>query len=210
MKLTRTILYTLILLFILSCTNRERDFIQNYPPYKLLRDFARKIEPLTSLRLVSYGENNSLPKEYQIKGIGNLTTSYKLMKNKNSEVPLDEARMLMVFVTENLLQEVNTNAEVREDLDVFPFTSDRINISIYFKDENGIDLGQGIANVRLYRGNLRYKAYDIHVYKEQYPAIGKHYIMHEESYEEALEIVKKEGNLTYIKNPPIDGSRDSY
>lgn len=44
--------------------------------------------------------------------------------------------------------------------------------------------------MHLYEGKIEYEGYNIEHYTEKYPAVGKHYIIYEESYEDALNIVK--------------------
>jgi len=184
-----------------SCTNKKnvKNWCQTYPPYKLIIEFSQKINPETNLVLRSYGINWCLPKGYQKKGIGNFSASYSLSKKKNENVLLDDARKLTLFVAENFLQEINSNGEITPELDVYPLTSEFLDLCLHFEDENRIDLGQGVAIVYFNNGKIKYEGYDIHKYTGSYPAEGKHFVMHEETYAEALEIVKKQGGLTYLK-----------
>ena len=192
-------LLTLLILFSCTRTVAPMDPNKMRPPYKLLNLFSRKIKPETGLTLTGYAYNLYLPDGYQIKnGIGDFALSYSLMKNKDDEFSLDYARNLIVLLGENLLQEINSNSEVRPDLDVYPFTSDRIKISVYFVDDKRIELGQGVANVYFARGKIEYEKYDIEVYGDKWPAEGKHHVFHEETYAEALDIVKKKGTLRVL------------
>jgi hypothetical protein len=188
MKFTNLILCCLFL--ISSCA--KKDVIGNFPPYKLIIEFAKKIKPETDLVLSGYGINNGLPKDYQKKGIGSFRASFKLPKEKNDEISLEYARNLIVFLGERFLEEINSNSEIRPDLDFYPFTSDSIDITVHFKDENQIDLGQGVALIYFYHGKIVYEGYKIEKYTNRFPAIGKHFTIHEESYAEALEIVKRQ------------------
>lgn len=193
--------------FLSSCTSKKdmrdvKDPDQMKPPYKLINLFSRKIQPQTDLVLCGYGYNWCLPNDYEIKnGIGNFAAAYNLIKKKNDSFSLDYARNLIVFLAENLLNEINNNLEVRPDLDVYPFTSDFIDITIHFEDEKRIDLGQGVAIIYLAHGKIKYEGYEIYEYRDRFPAVGNHYLIHEESYAEALDIVKKQGTLTYLQEP---------
>ena len=189
-----------VFLFLVSCSKKPNfdDYPQMYPPYRLIKLFSKKLEEKKNLLLTSYGINNNLPKGYEYKnGIGNFVATYSLFKKKSDKVSLDEAREVLVYVAENLLKEINSDPMVIPDLDVYPFTSDLIHVVIRFKDENHIELGQGISRVFFSDGKIEYEGYNISEYRNRLPAVGKHYTTHEESYEDALEIVKKQGSLTY-------------
>jgi hypothetical protein len=56
-------------------------------------------------------------------------------------------------------------------------------------------LGQGVAIVYFAKGKIKYEGYEIEGYRRPGCAYGQHYTVHEESYEEALDIVKKQGTL---------------
>lgn len=193
MKFIRFVFFLVFLISSCTCKKDVKDPCQMYPPYKLINLFSQKIKPETDLVLRGYGINWCLPKGYQYKnGIGNFAASYSLQKTKNEEISLGYARNLIVFLTEKLLQEINSNPEVIPDLDVYPFISDLIRISIHFEDENRVDLGQGVAIVYFSKGKIEYEGYKIYEYAGRFPAVGKHFTIHEESYAEALDIVKKQ------------------
>ena len=181
----RSLTYVLIFILLLSsCSSKMdvKDPHQMKPPYKLIKLFSRKIKPETDLVLASYGYNNNIDKEYQyINGIANFSATYALKKTKNDEISLEFARNLLVFLAENLLRDINSTSEIIPELDVYPFVSDRINITIRFEDENGIGLGQGISRAHFSEGKIKYESYKIHKYTGRYPAEGKHYTIHEES-----------------------------
>ncbi len=191
MKFTNLIFCLVFLVF--SCTSRGG--IRDYPPYKLIIEFGEHIKPETGLVLSGYGVNVGLPKDYKGRGIGNFRASFKLPKMRSDEISLDYARNLIVFLGERFLGEINSNSKVRPDLDFYPFTSDFIDITIHFKDENQIDLGQGVALIYFRQGRIVYEGYKISEYTNRFPAIGKHFTIHEESYAEALDIVKKQKGI---------------
>ncbi|PIR34256.1 MAG: hypothetical protein COV37_13595, partial [Bdellovibrio sp. CG11_big_fil_rev_8_21_14_0_20_39_38] len=72
------------------------------------------------------------------------------------------------------------------------FTNNLLDLTLHFKDENRIDLGQGIAIIYYSKGKIKYKGYRIHEYTGRYPARGEHFTIHEETYEQALEMIKKQ------------------
>jgi hypothetical protein len=202
MKFINIFVALFIVLLLPSCNKNDKRASEMYPPYKLITTFSQKIKPETDLVLYSYGVNNYLPKDYQFKnGVACFGASYALYKNKQDEVSIEYARTLVVYLTEGLLKEINTDPKLRPDLDIYPFTSDLIRIAIYFKDENKIDLGQGVASVYFSKGKIEYERYDIREYTGRYPAYGKHFTIHEESYAEALDIVKEQ-RYSKLRNPP--------
>jgi hypothetical protein len=185
----------LALLFFTIATSCQKPSISDIvPEYKFLVEFSKKIKPRTELILRAYGINNSVSKNYEFSNdLATFELTYCLLKRKNDEIPLETARRLLVSVVEAFLIEVGSNSSIRTQLEVFPFVSDRVNVNICFRDQNYIELGQGIASVYLYKGKIRYERYDISEYTGQYPAKGKHFKIHEETYEEALKIVKEQG-----------------
>lgn len=193
-------LWLSLLILATACTHKQKNIAEMFPDYKLINMFSQRIAPETGLVLTSYAINSFLPKDYKIvHGIGEFDASYKRRKGKMDNVSLEEARSLAVFVTENFLQEINSSMELRDRLDVYPFTSDRMHWSIYFEDENRIELGQGVAHIFFAGGVIKYVGYHIYEYTDKFPACGEHYTLHEESYAEALDLVKKQNMQKHLK-----------
>src|SRR3989344_5469971 len=145
-----------IVFVVLSC-GRNLITVEDVPEYKLLLDFSRNIKPETELVLCGYGFNNFLPKGYQfINGVANFSVDYYLYKNKDDAVSVDFARSLLVSVAGSLLKEINSNSTVRSNLDEYPFTSDRIVVSINFVDKDKIGLGQGVSDIYFSKGKIKY------------------------------------------------------
>jgi hypothetical protein len=200
MKFTRIFLF-LFIFSIFSCSKKYS--VLDVPEYKFICDFSEKIKKDFDLTLYCYGVNiGSKPKNVKF-GISNFRISYYVSKKKGDAVTLEESRNLIIFVVEKLLSEINYSDVIRDRLDVFPFTSNSIDLMIYFKDENKIDLGNGIATVSLYNEKIKYEKYDISEYRKTYPCIGKHHVIHQESYEDALQIVKGNNPLTQIEDGKI-------
>ena len=175
-----------------SCDRRGRS-VSDFPPYKLIIDFSENLKKETGLVLCCYGINVGHKPHNVRYGVANFDLSYNLFKDRKDMVTLEAARQVLVFSVEKFLNEINSNENIRSELDVFPFVSDSVNLCVYFMDENKIELGDGVACVSIFNGSVRYERYDIEEYREVYPAIGKHSIIHQESYQDALDIVK--GNV---------------
>ncbi len=196
MKYTKYVFF--IFLFLFGCNSRC-DISQLIPEFKLIKNISDKIQSEKGLILSMYGINNDLPKDYKKKNItANFSVAYRLPKTKNDLISLEQARCFLVFVAESLLYAINHDPEIKERLEVFPFPSDLLKISIYFEDENRVQLANGgISDLYFSKGKIIYERYEIHGYNP-YP-LGKHFIVHEESYADALEIVKQQGCLDLVK-----------
>lgn len=192
MKLNKHFLFLLLSIALMSC--QKRDIAEFVPEYKFLKEFSKKIKPKTELILRGYGVNNDVENEHVfINDLVNFSLTYALSKTRNDEISLELARFLLVSVTENLLKTIDSDPTIASRVEILPFPSDRIKITIYFKDENYIELGQGISYIYFAYGKIKYERYEISEYTGRYPAIGKHFLVHEETYAEALETVKKQG-----------------
>lgn len=186
----------LLILFIIFCGCSAWDISKKVPEFRLIKRFSNKINKETGLVLFCYGINNSLPKNYQIKnGTANFSVSYKLYRTQKDIISLEDARCLLISVAESFLEEINSDPEIRNDLDVYPFRNDRIGISIVFVDENDVNLGNGgISDIYFSHGKITYERYEILKYEKPIPS-GKHFTVLKETYPEALDIVKKSGCL---------------
>lgn len=197
MKFINFIFINSILIFLLGCGKSERkDISQAIPEYRLINEFSNKITNETGLVLCGYGVNNYLPKGYEYKNsVVNFNVSYNLKKTRFDTVTLDESRRLLVSVAEGLLKQVNSNQEIVPLLESYPLESDSLHITFFIQDENQIGLGSGVSEVYFSGGMIKYRRYEIEKYSSTYPADGKHYTIHEETYDEALKIVKEQGNM---------------
>jgi len=188
-------------LILSSCKRQQTvgEYAQTYPPYKLILDTSEQIKKETGLILFGYGINNWLPKDYEyINGIGNFSVSYKLLTDSRSnEISLERSRDLITYISNKFIEEINKNKEVIPDLDIFPFPSDRLTIFVHFTDPKEIELGQGVAIIYLSEGRIEYEGYKIKEYTPQHYAIGEHFLIHEESLADAIEIVKNQRDPLY-------------
>ncbi len=167
------------------------------PGYKFIKEFSERIKSETNLRLSSYGINGKLPDNYKVKnGTADFKISYVLNKDKEDVISIDEARAQIICLVESFINELNSNLEIRPYLDFFPCTDDMVTISLYFEDQNRVDLGNGICYVYYSKGKIEYERYEIEKYTDCYTTLGKHFIVSKESYSTALETVKNQGLLT--------------
>lgn len=164
-----------------------------------MKNISKKIQSKNGLILARYGINNDLVKDYKNKdSTVDFSLAYRLPKTKNDLISLEEARCFLTSVAESLIYAINHDPEIKERLEVFPFPSDLLTISIYFEDEDRVQLANGgISYVYFSKGKIKYERYEIHGYNP-YP-LGKHFIVHEESYADALGIVKQQGCLDLVK-----------
>ena len=189
--------FIFILITFNSCNKKTPTQISELTPeYKLLTTFSDKIASKTGLVLSCYGINKNISKDYPSKkGVANFTVGYSLYKQRQNEISIHYARNLLLSLTRNLLNEINSNTQVKSHLDVSPLTANLLDITIHFKDENKIDLGQGVSIVYFANGKIKYKGYNIYEYTGQYPAHGKHFTIHEETYEEAFNTLQESGEV---------------
>lgn len=186
----------IILLSFISCHRKTAgEILDKDPSYKVITTFSKKFKHQTGLELAWYGVNRNLPKEYQFKNeVVNFHLGYFLINpNKDEAVSLNNARKLIVLTVDSFLKTVNSDPKVIPKLEVFPMTEDLLQISIHFKDQQQVDLGQGVAVAYFTHGKIRYEGYKISEYNGSYPAVGEHYLIYEETYAEALEALKKNG-----------------
>jgi hypothetical protein len=166
------------------------------PEFRLIKRFSARLKSEEQIQLCSYGVNNGPKREGHLKNhISDFSVSYKLYKSLDDSISLDSARCLVVSIAEGLLGEINSDKELRGELDVFPFSNDRLDISLYFVDKNDVQLGSGgISKIYFDRGEIEYFRYEIRKYTPPAP-LGKSHLVHTESYEQALAIVKSQGCL---------------
>ena len=196
MKFFNSLVLFLFILFCSCCKKNNYDINKIFPEYRLIKDFSERVKQKQGFTLCAYGTNVYLPKDYEKKNhTAQFLTNYYLIKNRIDFVSMDEARVFLVSLAESFLKEINFDLEVKERLEFYPCNSDMLHMRLSFQDSNRINLGQGIAIITFYEGKLRYKGYEIWEYRGSYPARGRDFLIHEETYAEALDIVKKQGRL---------------
>ncbi|MCB1067832.1 MAG: hypothetical protein KDK56_06565 [Simkania sp.] len=100
---------------------------------------------------------------------------------------IDESRELVINCVNEYLKSVNENKEIRPYLHNFPFNEQNIELVIFIFEDNKftkIQSGQ-VSSVSTLNGKIRYKTRSA---EDQY----KREILHQETYEEALRILKEQ------------------
>ena len=116
--------------------------------------------------------------------------------NSYKKVNLEEVRIMIVDITEELLKEINSNEFIREYLVQYPFKTENVETGIMFLDrsDNGwIKDMNFISNVTLYDSKLLFSICD-HSIKNGNRLVE----VKEEPYSEALRIVQEQrmvGNI---------------
>lgn len=175
-----------------GCQHRV-DVSRINPEFRLINKFAKKLKQEKGLVLHAYGINHSLEKDYQfVNGTANLYSAYYSFRNKDDGVSKEEARCLLISVTESFVNAINTDEELRPRLDVYPVDYQNIQLRINFVDKNKVELGQGVSYVGLRKGKIKYEGYKIEEYNAEH-IWGRHFTIHEETYPEALKIAEREG-----------------
>ena len=104
----------------------------------------------------------------------------------NGSFSKEYIRKLIIEIAEELLCQINSNEKFRPHLIKYPFTIEDVEIIIYNHDKNGervYDPEIGVADIS--SGILSYDTYD------QESVYCKYKNKFEESYEEAIELLKK-------------------
>ena len=97
---------------------------------------------------------------------------------------IEEARQLLVTLVEEIYMNVNNDECIRPYLDSYPFERNKLMIAINFTDESGRFIkNQQLASVNLNGYNIFYSTYS---HESGFKTIYK------ETYEEALEIVRRQ------------------
>ena len=98
---------------------------------------------------------------------------------------IELARKLIVYGTEKLLKEINDSEEIRPYLHNFPFTAENIRYGVTFFDENFKIQQKVVAHALLMIGTISYSI-------DGPPEKPGYQDVLEETYEEALEIVRRD------------------
>jgi len=138
----------------------------------------------------------NLSRKYQLDPIGSggsmMHDVKKLALSFNCYHPLsvDDSRALIVKCVNEYVKSVNDDKEIRPYLHDYPFTEKNIELVIFFYEDNQftkIEPGQ-VSNVSTINGKVFYKTRSA---EDQY----KRETLHEESYAEAVRIVREQGRL---------------
>ncbi|MCH9632474.1 MAG: hypothetical protein S4CHLAM6_08100 [Chlamydiae bacterium] len=117
------------------------------------------------------------------------TTSVELGKDKIKEVNLfysskssvniDDARLLIVKITDRFLDDVNNNKYLKGDLATYPFTSEKLDITVFFRGRDGkYAKSPDVAQVSMHKGVVTFYKF----------AQGSFQIIHQENFQRASKI----------------------
>jgi hypothetical protein len=166
---------------------------------------SRDSKYLHNLNRVTYSHNRSLEKEGKLE----LLKASSFTKNNEGLIQISyvsrnlltpsEARALYVEVAEDLLERVNTDEKIRPLLHTYPLKIENILISIYFKDQFSLRVPkQYVGLLHNDQNRLCYYNFPLTPIYIKSNFKGTLEQFHEESYEEALEIVKNESSTIPI------------
>ncbi|CCB90057.1 putative uncharacterized protein [Simkania negevensis Z] len=131
-----------------------------------------------------------LSKRYKIKPVGfggaiheeveKLSLSFECCRT----LTIDEYRDLLVHCTEDFLDQINSNKEIRHYLQNYPFNSNNIDLCIYVHSENKkrFDVGQ-LSSLAVQKGKI------VYYYRDSEYTVE---LLKTEDYEEAKKIVFSE------------------
>ncbi len=113
---------------------------------------------------------------------------------------VDDARLLIVEVVEELLHRLNNNTIVRFELDHFPFTAEDIEIKINFENFYGRYIDKlYVGAVQLQAGRVNFYAFD---HKD--PSLNRidwnHHRSETYSKSHELALIKKQADISYIEH----------
>ena len=162
--------------------NYVRDEDYSKTANKVTREVARKLKQEKGLHCA--GKGGAMMSDIQ-----EMALSFDLFQ----EVDLSEARELLVYATTEYLNAINQSREVRPYLHNYPFLPENVKIMIWIHKPDGHDVPIGsIDFMSSVNGRLIYKmTTSIQPYSNKK--------IHEETYEEALKILKDQEDASQTK-----------
>ena len=107
------------------------------------------------------------------------------------KVEIEEARIMLIEMTQKFIKQVNSDEIIRPHLNNYPFSHLNAEFTLNFKDNHHIYLNEGIACVMMGKDKIYYAISD--------SIEGPLKVIYEENYIEALEKVKaQKSHLTTI------------
>ncbi len=156
--------------FFYSCTSLEHQTLDYEQMADQITDkTAKKLQKKKRLFLV--GTGGGMMNDIQM-----MSMSFFFYR----EISMEEARSLVVYSAKKYLKNINENEEIRPHLHDDPFTAKNIEIWLWVCNPDGSDLdSEKMSFILLANGKIAYCS-DI---------LGYYEPLHEETYEEALNIV---------------------
>ena len=119
------------------------------------------------------------------------TTSLELGRDKIKEINLfysaksslhvDEARALILKITNRFVRDVNNNAYLKGDLATYPFTADKLDITVFFRGKDGkYAKSPNVAQVSMHKGVVTFYKF----------TQGSFQIIHQENFQKSSKITK--------------------
>ena len=198
MKIHVKLIVAIFVLITGTNMNAEETKSPDYIVYvdEIVRDFVEQMAKKHKLHC--YGSGGSMPKD--VEEIEVLFISYQ-------KSTIDDTRKVGVAAVQELLQRINAHEKIRPYLREYPFSTDRVGISISFKTKTDTwPLDGSVASVFLAKNKIFYRSAEIQIeeptplsYMNEKNEVVKEFIgggpkeklvpLMEETYEEALKIV---------------------
>lgn len=179
-KMKYYIYYLSVFLFTFISCNKE----ENYYSYGMnFLEHTDKYEKENNLVLNLYGINTNWSKNYPSwNNIHLFRTTFYCIENLN----LEQTRKKIIHATQEFLFLINSNKSLKPFLYKYPFTYNELHFIIIFNKKNGDYVDKNfISKCTLNDGTINY-------YTTSNPKELAFDRIHKETYEEALEILKRE------------------
>lgn len=170
--------FLLILLCLVSCQRREVPEHVKYAD-QVMNDFVKLA--YKKYGLVIHGSGGGF-----LKKINEIDMSFYIKK----ELTIPEMRLLLIKLSSDFLEKINSGEKSKEYLAEYPFGVDRLNFSITIYDRNYkriVNPGSSKEKITFaFTNKNKIKYYIINEEKDHLQKV------HEETYEDALQIMNKE------------------
>ncbi len=174
MKLANIRIVVIVLCLFMACkVNANNDESENYEFYanQIVNLLAKRMEEEFDLRCV--GEGGSMPHDVR-------TMAVEFIAYRRANV--EQARELMVKVTERFIEAINGNSKIRPFLREYPIQPFQAKVSISFTKKNNYPYGDGSISHAFQVKNK--------IYYDSENSLKRLVTVFEEPYEEALRIVQ--------------------
>ncbi|MBA2727928.1 MAG: hypothetical protein H0U49_07135 [Parachlamydiaceae bacterium] len=169
------VFYICVAILFFGCEH-EKPSVKATLARSLIRNVAKNLEQRYQLRFIGFSE--SADKAYYNK-IGLRFSTYRILRK-------EEGREILIESAEHLMNEINSNTDLQPYLNPYPFTAANVEVVIFVhkQDESSVYY-PNIAVFAAWSERVEYKT-KIEEVKYGY------YTEEEESYEEALKIVRSQ------------------
>jgi|GEM_PF-675653 hypothetical protein len=180
------IIFLLILCYLSSSCNKSSTQQYEIPNYEKMADkitaqVARRIERETGLRLIGTG--------------GGMMDHVRMMAmsfDQYGEITMEKGRELIIYCIQKYLSAINEDIEIRSYLVHYPFTPKDVEVRIFIYKQDRREVAQGVLSiVNEVGGMVKYKVNE--------PGTDILKTVHRETYEEAVEILESEGDVSKVR-----------